>query len=185
MYQGRADGVLNPSGVRFGSADIYSVIDAHFPEQVADSICVGQRRPQDTDERVILFLLVKPGRTFTRDLAREIKAAIREERSPRHVLTSTFETPEIPVSRELRTTQFSDCNEIRICELTRMLPYHSKCEKCRTPGQADRLRRGHQAIWNLGESAEPTILLSIRGRRKSCCKAQGKALIEISQQDRI
>jgi acetoacetyl-CoA synthetase len=55
LFLGRADGVLNPSGVRFGSSDIYSVIETHFPE-IADSICVGQRRPQDNDESVMLFL---------------------------------------------------------------------------------------------------------------------------------
>lgn len=58
---GRADGVLNPSGVRFGSSDIYSVIDGEFSDQVADSICVGQRRPQDQDEAVMLFLQMTPG----------------------------------------------------------------------------------------------------------------------------
>ncbi len=63
-FLGRADGVLNPSGVRFGSAEIYSVVEEKFPH-VADSICVGQRRPQDNDERVMLFLMMKPGEKFT------------------------------------------------------------------------------------------------------------------------
>jgi acetoacetyl-CoA synthetase len=45
MFLGRADGVLNPSGVRFGSAEIYSVIDIYFSDRISDSICVGQRRP--------------------------------------------------------------------------------------------------------------------------------------------
>ena len=49
MLHGRADGVLNPSGVRFGSAEIYGVVDAHFPEMVEDSVCVGQRRERDKD----------------------------------------------------------------------------------------------------------------------------------------
>ena len=98
VFFGRADGVLNPSGVRFGSADIYSVIDTHFSDRVSDSICVGQRRPQDTDESVILFLLMKPGKVLTSRLREEIKAAIRKEHSPRHVPKYVFETPEIPVS---------------------------------------------------------------------------------------
>lgn len=41
FFLGRADGVLNPSGVRFGSAEIYNVIEQYAP-QVADSICVGK-----------------------------------------------------------------------------------------------------------------------------------------------
>ncbi|KIY01453.1 uncharacterized protein Z520_03005 [Fonsecaea multimorphosa CBS 102226] len=98
IYFGRADGVLNPSGVRFGSSDIYGVIDTFFSETVADSICVGQRRPQDDDESVMLFLLMKPGKRFTADLVREIKAVIRRELSPRHVPRYVFETPEIPTT---------------------------------------------------------------------------------------
>jgi acetoacetyl-CoA synthetase len=39
---GRSDGVSNPSGVRFGSGEIYGVVNARFGAEVADSICVGQ-----------------------------------------------------------------------------------------------------------------------------------------------
>jgi len=97
VFLGRADGVLNPSGVRFGSAEIYSVVNAGFP-MVADSICVGQRRPGDQDETVLLFLLMKPGERFTTRLVNDIKAAIRKQLSPRHVPKYIFETPDIPVS---------------------------------------------------------------------------------------
>lgn len=97
IFLGRADGVLNPSGVRFGSAEIYSVIEEKFP-QIADSICVGQRRPQDNDESVMLFLMMKPGEKFTAKLVNEVKSAIRKELSARHVPKHVFETPEIPVS---------------------------------------------------------------------------------------
>jgi acetoacetyl-CoA synthetase len=97
MFLGRADGVLNPSGVRFGSAEIYSIIEAKFPDQISDSICVGQRRPQDEDERVVLFLLMKPGHQFTPKLVKEVKEAIRKATSPRHVPKFVFETKDIPV----------------------------------------------------------------------------------------
>ena len=36
MY-GRSDGTLNPNGVRFGSADIYNIIET-MPE-INDSLC--------------------------------------------------------------------------------------------------------------------------------------------------
>jgi acetoacetyl-CoA synthetase len=97
VFLGRADGVLNPSGVRFGSAEIYSVVEAEFPS-VADSICVGQRRPVDQDEAVMLFLLMKPGEKFSKQLVGDVKAAIRKELSARHVPKYVFETPAIPVS---------------------------------------------------------------------------------------
>jgi acetoacetyl-CoA synthetase len=97
VFLGRADGVLNPSGVRFGSAEIYGVLEHRFP-QIADSICVGQRRPSDQDESVMLFLLMRQGEKFTPQLVNEVKSAIRKELSARHVPTYVFETPEIPVS---------------------------------------------------------------------------------------
>lgn len=98
MFLGRADGVLNPSGVRFGSSDIYSVIESDFSEVIADSICVGQRRPRDDDESVMLFLLMRPGKALTPKLIQQVKSAIRKEHSPRHVPKYVFETPAIPVS---------------------------------------------------------------------------------------
>lgn len=117
---GRADGVLNPSGVRFGSAEvsksalnksleladiarisqIYSVIEAFFSDDIQDSVCVGQRRPSDTDESVMLFLLMKPGRKFSEKLVKEVRDRIARECSKRHAPKYVFETPEIPVSTE-------------------------------------------------------------------------------------
>jgi acetoacetyl-CoA synthetase len=95
---GRADGVLNPSGVRFGSAEVYNVLDARFPDEIQDSVCVGQRRPEDEDERVLLFLLMKPGAKFTEDLVGRVKSAISQDVGRRCVPKYVFETPEIPVS---------------------------------------------------------------------------------------
>ncbi|OAF99504.1 acetoacetate-CoA ligase [Paraphaeosphaeria sporulosa] len=97
LFLGRADGVLNPSGVRFGSSDIYSVIETHFLE-VADSVCVGQRRPQDSDESVVLFLKMKDGERFTDGLVERVKRKIGEERSKRHVPRYVFETWDIPAT---------------------------------------------------------------------------------------
>jgi hypothetical protein len=97
-FLGRADGVLNPSGVRFGSAEIYSVLERHFADRVQDSLCVGQRRKQDSDESVMLFLLMKPGVKFDRALVNQVRQAISADLSKRHVPRYIFETPEIPVS---------------------------------------------------------------------------------------
>ncbi|KAG9499428.1 hypothetical protein J7337_007884 [Fusarium musae] len=91
---GRSDGVLNPSGVRFGSAEIYAVIET-FTE-VLDSICVGQKREVDTDERVLLFVKMKPVKPLTPHLESKIRAAIRDRYSPRHVPAYIFEVDDIP-----------------------------------------------------------------------------------------
>lgn len=98
IFLGRADGVLNPSGVRFGSAEIYNVVEDFFADVVSDSVCVGQRRPQDDDESVMLFLVMQTGQILSPKLIRRIKDVIRRELSPRHVPRYIFPTPEIPVS---------------------------------------------------------------------------------------
>ncbi|OQU94355.1 hypothetical protein CLAIMM_00716 [Cladophialophora immunda] len=91
---GRSDGVLNPSGVRFSSAEIYEVVDK-IPG-IADSLCVGQRRPADEDESVYLFIKMQPGRKLTSALKTTIRQTIRKARTPRHVPKYIIEVPDIP-----------------------------------------------------------------------------------------
>ena len=101
---GRSDGVLNPSGVRFGSAEIYSVLESFCsaPEEgVEDTLCVGQRRPGvDNDERVLLFVKMRvgSGKKLTKDLETRMKDRIAKELSRRHVPAYIFEVEDIPVS---------------------------------------------------------------------------------------
>lgn len=91
--------MLNPSGIRFGSAELYSVIDGGFRGEVSDALAVGQRRRGvDDDERVILFLLMRPGKVFSEELVDRVKARVRSELSARHVPLYVFETKEIPTT---------------------------------------------------------------------------------------
>ncbi|KAE8354152.1 hypothetical protein BDV28DRAFT_92090 [Aspergillus coremiiformis] len=105
IFLGRSDGVLNPSGIRFGSSEIYNVIDTRFAEEIADSVCVGQRRPQDNDESVMLFLLMRPGHAFTPQLVGRVKDAIRRALSARHVPKYVFQTPAIPMTVTLKKVE--------------------------------------------------------------------------------
>lgn len=98
---GRSDGVLKPSGVRFGSAEIYNVLLKHFAKEVEDALCIGRRRDGiDTDETVILFvkLASSTATTLPDDLASRIQASIRKELSSRHVPAIVDACPEIPVT---------------------------------------------------------------------------------------
>lgn len=95
---GRSDGILKPSGVRFGSAEIYNIILEHFPDQVEDALCIGRRREQDSDETVVLFLKMKDGVAFSDKLVDDIKGVVRKELSARHVPGIVDECPEIPVT---------------------------------------------------------------------------------------
>ncbi|THW76361.1 acetoacetate-CoA ligase [Aureobasidium pullulans] len=95
---GRSDGILKPSGVRFGSAEIYNILLKHFPDTVEDALCIGRRRETDDDETVVLFLKMKEGEKFNTDLVKSIQKVIRGELSARHVPGIVDETPEIPLT---------------------------------------------------------------------------------------
>jgi acetoacetyl-CoA synthetase len=57
---------------------------------------VGQRRPQDKDERVLLFLKMRPNHKFDSPLRDGIVTAIRQNLSARHVPAFIFEVQDIP-----------------------------------------------------------------------------------------
>ncbi|KAL4756860.1 acetoacetate-CoA ligase [Aspergillus foveolatus] len=95
---GRSDGILNPCGVRFGSAEIYNLLLAQFTHDIEDSLCVGRRREKDTDETVILFVKMRDGHEFTTQLVNGIKDAVRKNLSPRYVPSIVDACPEIPVT---------------------------------------------------------------------------------------
>jgi hypothetical protein len=91
--------VLNPSGVRFGSGEIYGVLERPvFATRIDDAICVGQRRPHDKDERVLLFIKMRAGHKLDTPFEEAIRAAIKAALSSRHVPAHIFEVKEIPVS---------------------------------------------------------------------------------------
>ena len=94
---GRSDGVLKPAGVRFGSAEIYNLLAAEFPE-VEDALCVGRRREEDADEMVVLFLKMAESSLFDADLVRRVKGSVRKSLSARHVPGIVDECPEIPLT---------------------------------------------------------------------------------------
>ena len=92
---GRSDGVLNPSGIRFGSGEIYTILERCAKGEVVDAICVGQQRQQDQSERVFLFLQVK-GDKLSSDLVERIRKQIQQDLSRRHVPSHFFRVEQIP-----------------------------------------------------------------------------------------
>nr|XP_005329598.2 acetoacetyl-CoA synthetase [Ictidomys tridecemlineatus] len=96
---GRSDGTLNPNGVRFGSSEIYNIVEAF--EEVGDSLCVPQYN-RDGEERVILFLKMAPGHAFRPELVKRVREAIRLGLSARHVPSLILETQGIPVRAQPR-----------------------------------------------------------------------------------
>jgi len=98
LMLGRSDAILNPAGVRFGSAELYNVLFAKFSDEVADSLCIGQQRDGETDERVLLFVKMEQDKVFSAEIVARIKKAIRDDLSPRHVPAVIAECPDIPVT---------------------------------------------------------------------------------------
>ncbi|KAJ6005191.1 hypothetical protein N7451_003135 [Penicillium sp. IBT 35674x] len=99
QIHGRSDGVLNPQGIRFGSSDIYSITEcAPFNNVISATVCVGRRRPHDSDEAVFLFVVMQPKQSFTAQLALEIKNAIRKGLSSKHVPRFVIGVKEVPMT---------------------------------------------------------------------------------------
>ncbi|MCJ1423810.1 hypothetical protein MMC29_001695 [Sticta canariensis] len=94
---GRSDGVLKPSGVRFGSSEIYNIVLKHFSE-IEDALCIGRRREEDMDETVVLFVKMASERSFSKELVQNLCAVVRRELSARHVPGIINECPDIPVT---------------------------------------------------------------------------------------
>jgi len=92
IIYGRSDATLNPGGVRIGTAEIYEVVDT-FGE-VVDSIVIGQ--PWENDIRVVLFVKLREGIELTDDLKKQMKTAIWENCSPRHVPAKIIQVVDIP-----------------------------------------------------------------------------------------
>lgn len=98
LIHGRSDATLNPGGVRIGTADIYTVLEAHVPA-VLDSVVVGQDvlLPNGTqDVRVLLFVKLADGARLDPPLEASIREAIKRHASPRHVPAVVRQCEEVP-----------------------------------------------------------------------------------------
>ena len=92
VIYGRSDTVLNPGGVRIGTAEIYSAVES-LPE-IVEAIAVGQDWRNDV--RVVLFVRLRPGTGLDAALQRRIRDAIRTQTTPRHVPARIVAVPDIP-----------------------------------------------------------------------------------------
>lgn len=92
IIYGRSDAVLNPGGVRIGTAEIYR--QAEQIDEVLEGLVIGQRH--EGDVRVVLFVRLRDGVTLDSTLKDRIKARIRQGASPRHVPAVIVQVPDIP-----------------------------------------------------------------------------------------
>ncbi|WP_281646315.1 acetoacetate--CoA ligase [Parendozoicomonas sp. Alg238-R29] len=92
IIHGRSDAVLNPGGVRIGTAEIYRQVEKI--EEVLESLAVGQKI--DGDERVVLFVRLRDNLTLGEPLQDRIRKTIRKNATPRHVPAVIVQAPDLP-----------------------------------------------------------------------------------------
>jgi acetoacetyl-CoA synthetase len=92
VIYGRSDAVLNPGGVRIGTAEIYRQVEK-LPD-ILESIAIGQN--WEDDVRVVLFVVLRKGAVIDENLKAEIRKVIRDNTTPRHVPAKIIAVAEIP-----------------------------------------------------------------------------------------
>jgi acetoacetyl-CoA synthetase len=100
---GRSDAVLNPGGVRIGTAEIYRQVE-QLPE-VLESIVIGQ--DWQNDVRVVLFVRLREGVKLDDALRDKIKAQIRANTTPRHVPAKIVAVTDIPRTKSGKITELA------------------------------------------------------------------------------
>jgi acetoacetyl-CoA synthetase len=92
VIYGRSDAVLNPGGVRIGTAEIYRQVEQL--DDIIESLVIGQQ--WEHDERIVLFVRLREGATLTPELQDRIRQRIRDNTTPRHVPARIVQVSDIP-----------------------------------------------------------------------------------------
>ena len=100
VFLGRSDAVLNPGGVRIGTAEIYRQLEKL--DEVLEALAIGQTCTDAsgvTDERIVLFLRLREGVPLDDALQASVRRVIRDNTTPRHVPARIVAVPELPRTR--------------------------------------------------------------------------------------
>jgi acetoacetyl-CoA synthetase len=103
VIYGRSDAVLNPGGVRIGTAEIYRQVEKL--DEVVESIVIGQDWQKDV--RVVLFVRLREGMALDEALARRIKEVIKTNTTPRHVPAVICQVPDIPRTKSNKIVELA------------------------------------------------------------------------------
>jgi len=107
VIYGRSDAVLNPGGVRIGTAEIYRQVEQL--DEVVESLVIGQDWPPGSlgDVRVVLFVKLRDGLMLDDALAAKIKRQIRANATPRHVPAKILQVPDIPRTKSNKIVELA------------------------------------------------------------------------------
>ena len=92
VIYGRSDAVLNPGGVRIGTAEIYRQVETL--DEIVEALVIGQ--DWEGDVRVVLFVKLKEGSSLSDELVSRVKKRIRDNTTPRHVPAKVLQVADIP-----------------------------------------------------------------------------------------
>jgi acetoacetyl-CoA synthetase len=81
VIHGRSDAVLNPGGVRIGTAEIYREVETF--EKILEALAIGQEA--NNDIRIVLFVVMKDDQELTDQLKDQLRKRIRQNTTLRHV----------------------------------------------------------------------------------------------------
>ena len=108
IIYGRSDAVLNPGGVRIGTAEIYRQVEKL--DEVVESIVIGQ--DWDNDVRVVLFVRLRDGIVLNSALAKRIKDQIKANTTPRHVPAKIIQVADIPRTKSGKIVELAVRNVV-------------------------------------------------------------------------
>jgi len=103
IIYGRSDAVLNPGGVRIGTAEIYRQVEKL--DEVVESIVIGQ--DWEGDVRVVLFVRLREGTVLDPFLVKRIKETIRANTTPRHVPSVILQVADIPRTKSNKIVELA------------------------------------------------------------------------------
>ena len=103
VIEGRSDAVLNPGGVRIGTAEIYRQVERL--DEIRESVCIGQRWQDDV--RVVLFVVLREGAVLDEALRGRIRQVLRDNASPRHVPALILQVDDIPRTRSGKISELA------------------------------------------------------------------------------
>ena len=108
VIYGRSDAVLNPGGVRIGTAEIYAAVEGF--EEIIEALAIGQDWKGDV--RVVLFVRLKPAFMLDDSLKKRIRETIRAHTTPRHVPAKIVAVPDIPRTLSGKLTELAVRNVV-------------------------------------------------------------------------
>jgi acetoacetyl-CoA synthetase len=107
VIHGRSDAVLNPGGVRIGTAEIYRQVEK--VDEVMESLVIGQDWPpaHPRDVRVVLFVRLREGVGLDDALQKRIRETIRASTTARHVPARIIAVPDIPRTKSNKIVELA------------------------------------------------------------------------------